>query len=72
LKPKQEAKEPDTLNPIGMNNMERSLWHLPYEEPRWEAKCPRQKEKEDPDFVERLNFINIVYAAESEEYIDIT
>jgi hypothetical protein len=36
-KPQQEVKAPDTLTPIGMINMEGSLWHLPHEEPRWEA-----------------------------------
>jgi hypothetical protein len=72
LKPQQEVKAPDTLTPIGMINMEGSPWHLPHEEPRWEVECPRQKEEEDPDFVDRLNFIDTVYAAESKEYIDIT
>jgi hypothetical protein len=53
-----------------MTNIEGSSHLLTREEPHWEAKCPKQKEEEDPDFVDRLNFINTVYAAESEEYID--
>jgi hypothetical protein len=47
-RPQQEAKAPDTLNPVGMVNMEGSPWCFPCEEPHSEHECPRQREEEDP------------------------
>jgi hypothetical protein len=61
LKPQQETKAHDTLTPIGMVNMEGSPWCFPCEEPHWENECPRKREEEDPDFVDRLNFIDTTY-----------
>jgi hypothetical protein len=40
-KPQQEAKAPDTLNPVGMVNLEESPWCSPCQEPHPEDECPR-------------------------------
>jgi hypothetical protein len=52
---------PDTLDPVGMVNLEGSPWFFLYQEPHLENECLRQmKEEEYPRTMDMLNFIGIV------------
>jgi hypothetical protein len=57
-KPQQEEKAPDTLNPVGMVNLEELPWCSPCQEPHPEEECPR-REEDSPD---SINFIDTIFS----------
>jgi hypothetical protein len=70
-KPQQEAKAPDTLNPVGMVNLEELPWCSPCQEPLPEEECPRREE----DLLDSIDFIDTIFSFQDygvDEYADIT
>jgi hypothetical protein len=63
-KPQQEAKAPDTLNPVGMVNTEETPWCSPCQEPHLEDECPRRDEESS----DSMNFMDMICNFR-EEYI---
>jgi hypothetical protein len=68
-RPPLEDKEPDTLDPVGMVNLETFPWCFPCQEPHSKDECPR-KTKEDPGVVKSLKFIDIS-TLQDDECIDV-
>jgi hypothetical protein len=58
----------DTLNPVGMVNLEESPWCSPCQEPHPEDECPRREE----DSHDSMNFIDTICTfQDDDEYVDI-
>jgi hypothetical protein len=57
-KPQQEEKSLDTLNHVGMVNLEEFPWCFPCQEPHLEEECPRW-EQYSPD---NINFIDTIFS----------
>ena len=60
-RPQQEAKNSDTLKPVGMVDIE--SWCLPCQEPHKEDECPRRDEDSPND----MNFIDMICTFQEEQ-----
>jgi hypothetical protein len=67
LKPQQEAKSPNTLNPVGMVNTEETPWCSPCQEPHQEDECPQR----DEDSYDSMNFMDMIYNFQRRCYLGI-
>jgi hypothetical protein len=62
-KPQQEEKAPDTLNPVGMVNLEELPWCSPCQEPHPEEECPRREE----DSHDNINFMDTIFSFQDDD-----
>jgi hypothetical protein len=60
-RPQQEAKAPDTLKPVWTIDIE--AWCLPCQEPPREDECPQR----DEDYLDDINFIDMIFNFEDEQ-----
>jgi hypothetical protein len=63
MKPQQEAKAPDTLNPVGMVNTKETPWCSPCQEPHREDDCLRR----DEDSSDGINFMDMIFNFREED-----
>ena len=70
--PQQEVKDPNTLNLIGMVNIEELPWCFPCQEMHLEDECPRRTKEENSGLANSMNFIDTIFSFQDEEFVDIT
>jgi len=62
-KPQKKAKAPNTLNHVGMVNLEELPWYSLYQEPHLEEECLRQEE----DSHDNINFMDIIFSFQDDD-----
>jgi hypothetical protein len=71
-RPKQEEKDPISLDLVGMVSTKGIQWFFPFNEAYLEEECPRRTKEEFTCSLKQMNFSDIIFYCQDYEYVDLT